>query len=222
MIINRDCLILLLICRLSLLPARSRLSHHPLITSTYPIPFIPKYFYYPIKELDLTHVSNDAVGVGASMRVHLAHRNHELVAVKVAQSEHMDLSQRQHLDRRLHDLYFELQIMSHEPLSSHLNIVRLLRVSFQEEFTDVFTPLLIVEPANVVYPDLDRLLEYRGFCLGSDLSRNLISDIADGIAVLHVYGVIHRNVKPSNILIFSSFGSQSLTVKVCDFGFSGC
>lgn len=51
---------------------------------------------------------------------------------------------------------------------------------------------------------------------------DLISDMADDISVLHVFGVAHGESKPENVLIFPAADRlHGLRAKVSDFGFSG-
>lgn len=112
--------------------------------------------------------------------------------------------------------------MSHQPLCEHPNIVQLKGISFIDNSDEDLYPLLIVEPACRDFPDLTRLTYSRSENFAPDLAAGLMSDIADGISVLHVYGVIHGDVKPDNVLIFPAADRpHGLTVKVCDFGFSG-
>lgn len=60
---------------------------------------------------------------------------------------------------------------------------------------------------------LDRVLESRR--LGWQESVELITRLADGLAVAHDQGVIHRDIKPSNVFVE---GSKLDQVKLIDFG----
>tara|TARA_R110000868_G_scaffold241497_3_gene496955 strand:- start:735985 stop:738414 length:2430 start_codon:yes stop_codon:yes gene_type:complete len=46
----------------------------------------------------------------------------------------------------------------------------------------------------------------------------LILDICDGISFAHQNGIIHRDIKPSNILVSEDESTDSLKIKVIDFG----
>lgn len=178
------------------------------------------------EDLELENGDCDKVGTGAAMEVSLASWKGEVVALKTARSGVAESKpqeeQRRPSERWLHDLFFELQIMSHRPLCEHPNIVQLKGISFADDPNDEFCPILVVEPACREYPDLTRFILSQEGKIGADLAAELIADIADGISVLHVYGVIHGDVKPENILIFPAGGSfQRLAAKICDFGFSG-
>jgi serine/threonine protein kinase len=50
--------------------------------------------------------------------------------------------------------------------------------------------------------------------LASDEARTLLAEMADGLAYAHRHGVVHRDIKPDNILIDAESGSPRLT----DFG----
>jgi serine/threonine protein kinase len=159
------------------------------------------------------------------MQVSLASWKGQLVAVKSARSKAAESklhNQRVHsLEKRLHDLYFELQIMSHRPLCEHPNIVQLKGISFWGNRDEELCPVMIVEPACREYPDLTRFVLSQNGNVQAALAAGIIADIADGISVLHVYGVIRGDVKPGNVLIFPATGDGLRVVaKICDFSFS--
>lgn len=167
---------------------------------------------------DLHILSGLSRGVTASMQVSLGEWNGQVVAVKAVRPRINDLA------RWFHDLHFELQIMSHEPLCSHPNIVRLLGISFEDvPIQQTFLPVLVVEAACAEYPDLTRFLCHKGSSLRPATAKGLIADIADGLTVLHQHGVIHGDLKPDNILIFrkAHCADEGICAKLCDFGFSG-
>ena len=60
---------------------------------------------------------------------------------------------------------------------------------------------------------LDQILESRRF--GWQESLELVTRLADGLAVAHDQGVIHRDIKPSNVFVE---GSKIEQVKLIDFG----
>jgi serine/threonine protein kinase len=177
-------------------------------------------------ELEFETGAGEQVGKGFAMQVSLACWKGELVAVKAARTgdmrERKSPSRPWTTEKWLNDLYFELQIMSHRPLCEHPNIVQLLGISFSNNQDGQLYPALVVEPACREFADLTRFVLSHSEDIEPDLAAHLISDIADGISVLHVYGVVHGDVKPDNVLIFlTGDGPHYLTAKICDFGFCG-
>ena len=172
-------------------------------------------------------------GIGGSMEVEFRRRNNELVALKfpaVRKRSYSDI---------MRDLFFEMQVMSHKPLCDHDNIVKLLGLTFDntKQSTDNTTvPILVVEAADQRYPDLRRYIQSNrnSSPIPLDIVLHYAADIADGLAALHDFGVVHGDVNPANILLFHSnapdakcpscdeiHGFGWLRAKVSDFGFSG-
>jgi serine/threonine protein kinase len=143
-------------------------------------------------------------------------------------------------NKLMSDTFLELQVMAHHPLCDHPNIVKLLGISFVSAsqlwkahlpaqssgtvaWSEMIIPILVVEPAHAEHPDLRRYFQHakdknREVSLETKLS--LIADIADGVAALHSYSIIHSDLKPENILVFPTNDGR-VTAKICDFGFSG-
>lgn len=63
--------------------------------------------------------------------------------------------------------------------------------------------------------DLRHLLEAER-CLRPRLAVQIVADVAEGLAAAHAQGIIHRDVKPENILLDKSSGA--LTARLADFG----
>ncbi len=59
----------------------------------------------------------------------------------------------------------------------------------------------------------------RSISLSSDESKNIIGQLVLGLETLHNNQLIHRDLKPHNILVFidNSAGSRKITVKITDF-----
>lgn len=71
-------------------------------------------------------------------------------------------------------------------------------------------PLLVGE-------DLASVLDRAG-CLEPDVAIALIVQACEGLAAAHALGVVHRDVKPSNLFLEGGEGDAHLIVKVTDFG----
>jgi serine/threonine protein kinase len=69
-----------------------------------------------------------------------------------------------------------------------------------------------IASAYVDGPSLDRRIE-EGGPLAVEEAVGIVSDVADGLDALHDAGIVHRDVKPSNILI-----DRSGTALLTDFG----
>ena len=63
--------------------------------------------------------------------------------------------------------------------------------------------------------DLRHLLEAE-HCLRPQLAVQIVADVAEGLAAAHAQGIIHRDVKPENILLDKSSGA--LVARLADFG----
>lgn len=50
--------------------------------------------------------------------------------------------------------------------------------------------------------------------------RRILRDVAEGIAHLHSRGIVHRDKKPENVLVWVVDGEIIGRAKVCDFGVS--
>jgi serine/threonine protein kinase len=60
---------------------------------------------------------------------------------------------------------------------------------------------------------LDRLIDLADFEVPESVVVSLVSNIARGLETIHASGLIHRDVKPGNVLL-----GRDGSVKVCDFG----
>ena len=116
--------------------------------------------------------------------------------------------------------------MSHELLRSHNNIVRLLGISWTSRKLKtgdepLQIPVLLVELASSLNGQpltLELLIQLSmDEPLSVQTKTKLLSDVATGLTALHALGVVHGDVKPSNMLIFED--ELGMTAKISDFGF---
>ncbi|KAI9706668.1 MAG: hypothetical protein M1836_003677 [Candelina mexicana] len=119
--------------------------------------------------------------------------------------------------RLVNNIMLELRVLTHRPLRVHPNIVKLLQVSWEADpfIQNLKWPVLITELA-----DLGTLQDFlENFKpLGWDLRISLTRDIVGGLAALHDNGVVHGDLKLSNVLVFSSPNMSTPRAKLSDFG----
>ena len=66
---------------------------------------------------------------------------------------------------------------------------------------------------------LSQYLKRRGHRLGTEEAIQICIDLLEGLSVAHAQGVVHRDIKPDNVLIDDT--SSELRAKVTDFGIAG-
>ncbi|WP_158590068.1 serine/threonine-protein kinase [Amnibacterium setariae] len=98
---------------------------------------------------------------------------------------------------------------------NHPSVVSVLDASNGD---GVFGAFLVME--LVVGDDLGALLHRARGPLAADFARRIVADVAGALAVLHAQGVVHRDVKPANILVPTAAAASTTTVsaKLTDFG----
>ena len=138
------------------------------------------------------------VGEGAYGIVYkcLNKETNKLVAVKKFKETHDKLVQKT-MKREL----AMLQMLRHENV-----------VEFQESFISKGNFFLVFE---YVEKNLLELLEESPQGLSPKLIRSLIYQMCKAVSYLHKNNMIHRDVKPENLLI-----NENLNLKLCDFGFA--
>ena len=86
------------------------------------------------------------------------------------------------------------------------------------------------------WQEFDRTYLFQEYCGGGDLSqyikrhgpmkeadaRVLMRQLAEGLKVLRALNLIHRDLKPQNLLLSSKPGSAGAQLKISDFGFARC
>ncbi|KAJ1338603.1 eukaryotic-like serine/threonine-protein kinase [Microdochium nivale] len=112
----------------------------------------------------------------------------------------------------------ECRILADPKLRSHPNLPHIIGVYFQEERgIQGVRPCLVMELA---------VSDFRGFLEAharegrdaTDLAR-ACSQIANGLCVLHAYGLVHGDVKPENVLMFRR--GEVIVATVADLGTCG-
>ena len=155
-------------------------------------PYIGKY-------LDDRYEILDVLGTGGMAVVYRAycHRLNRYVAVKILKSE---LAADQDLRRRFHD---ESQAVA---MLSHPNIVAVYDVSQVDgrEF-------IVMELIDGI--TLKQYMHKRGGCLNWREALHFIVQILQGLKHAHSRGIIHRDIKPQNVMVL-----RDGSVKVTDFG----
>lgn len=120
--------------------------------------------------------------------------------------------------RALQSVLTELHALLHPPLLAHPNIISLLSLAWGSHHQHLVhrLPVLVVE-----YGDCGTLadVQLRGPRLSNRLKLHLCLGIARGLEVLHAHGIVHGDVKPDNIIMFSHPDNQFVP-KLADFGFS--
>lgn len=85
-------------------------------------------------------------------------------------------------------------------------------ISFRDHFLAFRTRFLVLDLCDG--SDLFRVLQLRGG-LDEETTRSILGQIADGLLYAHDAGVIHRDLKPGNVLV-----DRQGVVKITDFGLS--
>jgi serine/threonine protein kinase len=114
-------------------------------------------------------------------------------------------------------LLAEIRVLSQEPLRMHKNIVKLLDIRWDHPNLDHHNlgPTLYLE-----YAELGTLTD---FCASGNrqridlaAARSILLNIWDGLHALHGCGIVHGDVKPSNVLLFPE--GPNVIAKISDFG----
>ncbi|KAF5625579.1 serine threonine kinase [Fusarium sp. NRRL 52700] len=117
------------------------------------------------------------------------------------------------------DIALELQILRHPLVQKHENIVDLLAVMYHDNGNKEgirVVPALVLE-----YAEYGNLKSYQeaGYAPSLHEKLDIAIDAARGLEGLHEAGIVHGDVKPSNLLVFRHPNKKAV-VKVSDFGFA--
>ncbi|KAG7422959.1 Ankyrin-1 [Fusarium oxysporum f. sp. raphani] len=172
-----------------------------------------------------------AIGSGTTMTVFkcLWKFKNKAVAVKrvnlgiaLGQSQHEAHSQK--YSGLLKSLLREMRVMNHPWCKAHPNFVELLGISWDAVTSDggisSYRPAMIVELADPTTPQLRDLVKSSRYPLDLKDQRmmfDLLTDIAEGVTMLHAMKIVHGDLKPDNILLFRT--KDRLVAKLSDFGF---
>ncbi|MGN6444978.1 protein kinase domain-containing protein [Amnibacterium sp.] len=98
---------------------------------------------------------------------------------------------------------------------NHPSVVSVLDASNGDGVSGAFLVMELVDG-----DDLGLLLHRARGPLPADLARRIVADVASALATLHAQGVVHRDVKPANILVpRAAAGSPTgVAAKLTDFG----
>ena len=151
------------------------------------------------KLLDNRYEILELRGVGGMARVYKArcHRLNRLVAIKILRE---DLAQDAEIRRRFHD---ESQAVA---MLSHPNIMAVYDVSRSSE-----VEYIVMELLDGI--TLKQYMQKKGNKLNWREALHFITQIVKGLGHAHSRGIIHRDIKPHNIMVL-----RDGSVKVTDFG----
>lgn len=131
--------------------------------------------------------------------------------------------------RQLASIVNEMRVLSNRTLRTSRNIVSLLGISWYERPSHGrYWPQLLIESAE--FGTLENFVSSKQRNFQTKVMLGL--DIIDGLNFLHIHGIVHCDLKPSNVLVFadSTFGAADIDInrlgidpvaaKICDFGCS--
>ncbi len=95
-------------------------------------------------------------------------------------------------------------------LCQHPNIIRLLDIFENQDYL-----YIIMEHLNV---DMFVYMEKRGFKVTERRACTLVHSLATALFYLHIYGIVHRDLKLDNIMTVDE--TEDCEVKLVDFGLS--
>ncbi|HYH83646.1 MAG TPA: serine/threonine-protein kinase, partial [Longimicrobium sp.] len=151
----------------------------------------------------------EVIGLGGFAAVYRAadERLARDVAVKVITLAPPDAQSRERLRQR-----FEHEARAAASLPHHPNVITVHDFGHDEELGLDFLVMELLRGENLAQ------LFKRSGRPGMDVALQLLCEAADGIAVGHAAGIIHRDVKPGNIFLAEPHDDDPFRVVVLDFG----
>lgn len=116
----------------------------------------------------------------------------------------------------MRNVMFEIDVMGR---CDHENIVKLRGILFEETVDGFTCPALAMEVADSLCPDLETWYQHHNTKNDFSTIVEIATGIAEGLDTLHALGVIHADLKPTNVLMFKH--GNRWQPKVSDFGLSG-
>ncbi|KAK1228034.1 Protein kinase C signaling pathway involved MAPKK protein [Marasmius sp. AFHP31] len=108
------------------------------------------------------------------------------------------------------ELARELSIMAK---TKHVNIVKFYGTFMSPSSSEVMILMEYCEGGSL--EAIEKRIKEIGAVIGEKIAGRITEGVLSGLAYLHAHKTIHRNIKPSNILV-----SREGVVKLCDFGVS--
>ena len=102
----------------------------------------------------------------------------------------------------------EKEICEFLSVHNHENVVNIIEVLTTNQL------VIVMEYISKTLHDILMRMNSMNQRLKQHCAVKILSGVASGIAFLHAYGLIHRDLKPQNILVHLN----SYTAKICDFG----
>ncbi|ELP84088.1 protein kinase, putative, partial [Entamoeba invadens IP1] len=68
------------------------------------------------------------------------------------------------------------------------------------------------------YGSLNDLMKNNKNVIQEEMKMKIINDMANGLLYLHKNGIVHRDIKPDNLLVFSLETNEKVNAKLTDFG----
>jgi serine/threonine protein kinase len=159
------------------------------------------------------------IGQGATFVVYRATYSGKVYAVKQPRLVFEYDQDESDTMRQLYSLHLELRVLTDRHVRAHGNIAKLIMILWEEHPDDLgrHWPSMVME-----YADRGTLAASyeQGLQPGLESEKLLCFGIGDALSFLHENGVIHGDIKPENILMFSGTSPGALIPKLSDFGFS--